>query len=324
MGRAASGAQRTAAIVAFVLVAIACITVIRYDIAVYRSVAGVTTISIRHKSSRSSAIHSEPVPSRQAPATVAVAPLRTTAVKPEDLEGLCGHPATAVISQPISAGNCAPELNAAFKSTVKKVTQGRQTAGPDDVLQWLSDGADCPENLQFGWRQFDSLVPLVLGTKCEPWWRREAIVVMDTVLRELKKRNEKRGRRTVGVEWGGGSSSIWLSKRLDKLWVVESDDGFFQGMNASADQHRVWKTRMDACKVAAHREVAARAGRVMKVPKCGNFTNVRFAEMPEPHSVDFISVDSTFCRENIISARVEKLLVPDGGILVVDNSVSSM
>lgn len=241
-------------------------------------------------------------------------PQSSTAVSEIGVPGVCGNPATAVISKPVSAGTCTPKLNALFQKTIDEVTAGRRAGKPDDVLEWMSEGSDCPEHLLFGWRQHNSLVPLILGTKCEPWWRREAIVIMDKILAMSRRINGGRNRRTVGVEWGGGSSSIWLSKRVDKLWVVESSNEFFAGMNATAREHGVWKTSMDGCRIPV------KEGNLEL--KCHDFTGVKFAEMPEPHSVDFISVDSTYCREKIIMERVQELLVPDGGILVVDNSVS--
>jgi predicted O-methyltransferase YrrM len=51
------------------------------------------------------------------------------------------------------------------------------------------------------------------GTGCEPWLTRDAITLLNSLLKP----------NMIGLEWGGGSSTAWFRQRLASLHTVEHD-----------------------------------------------------------------------------------------------------
>ena len=75
----------------------------------------------------------------------------------------------------------------------------RDTVAQLDTLRAMGHfgmGSDCPASHQFGWRQ-PRLFPNIVGSYCEPWWRREAISLVDRLL----------DTSMTGIEYGSGTSS---------------------------------------------------------------------------------------------------------------------
>ena len=103
-----------------------------------------------------------------------------------------------------------------FKETVAKLDTLR-------AMGHFGMGSDCPASHQFGWRQ-PRLVPNVVGSHCEPWWRREAITLVDALLDP----------GMTGIEWGSGTSSRWLVARLQMLHVVEANKKYADMLLVSA------------------------------------------------------------------------------------------
>ena len=58
----------------------------------------------------------------------------------------------------------------------------------------------CPNAAKLGWRH-SSYVPFIFGNHCEPWWSRDAVYILSKLL----------NKNMIGIEWGTGSSSLWLS-----------------------------------------------------------------------------------------------------------------
>jgi hypothetical protein len=55
--------------------------------------------------------------------------------------------------------------------------------------------------------------PQLVGNNCEPWMRREVIILLNRLIKPWFK----------AMEWSSGSSTLWLSKRVRSLISVESD-----------------------------------------------------------------------------------------------------
>jgi hypothetical protein len=71
----------------------------------------------------------------------------------------------------------------------------------------------------------------VVGTSCEPWLVRDSIVALDCLMVE--------GDELDGLEWGSGSSSMWLVTRLRSLISIDNSQewvnhvqGFFAAPNS--------------------------------------------------------------------------------------------
>ena len=71
----------------------------------------------------------------------------------------------------------------------------------------------------------------MFGTSCEPWLVRDSILALDCLMVE--------GDELDGLEWGSGSSSMWLVTRLRSLISIDNSQewvnhvqGFFAAPNS--------------------------------------------------------------------------------------------
>lgn len=188
--------------------------------------------------------------------------------------------AQAPAAQPASGCHFALRVKEkTFKETVAKLDTLR-------TMGHFGMGSDCPASHQFGWRQ-PRLIPNVVGSYCEPWWRREAITLVDALLDP----------GMTGIEWGSGTSSRWLVARLKMLHVVEANkkyaDMLLESMKGAGLSHRV-KTYVHSYHDAQYIDV--------------NVTDV-----------DFVSVDGRE-RNRAWRRAVGGLAKSNGAVIVWDNS----
>lgn len=160
----------------------------------------------------------------------------------------------------------------------------------------------CPDDQgQGSWRQPD-MVPVVVGSKCEPWWRRDVVELVGSLL----------GPQMVGVEFGGGSSSIWLVQRLAFLHTVdhapEWRDYMLAKVNKYAEPSRFRLHVVDRGSCPGNR---------CRDPTAGDrYAGVEFGLANR--SVDVVVVDGRHRGKCL--KRALALLKPVGGILIFDNS----
>lgn len=69
--------------------------------------------------------------------------------------------------------------------------------------------AICPQSQsKLTWRQPIGLE--LIGSHCEPWWRRDAVSLIPALIQPWM----------VGLEYGGGGSSLWIAQRIGYLHIV--------------------------------------------------------------------------------------------------------
>merc|ERR1712176_669305 len=86
----------------------------------------------------------------------------------------------------------------------------------------------CPDKAKLGWRHA-SYVPFVFGNHCEPWWSRDVIFIVSKLL----------NKQMIGIEWGTGTSTLWLAAHSNFTLAMEHDRAWQHGiMNISKSLHR--------------------------------------------------------------------------------------
>ena len=134
-------------------------------------------------------------------------------------------------------------------------------------------------------------LPNRVGSVCEPWISRNAIELLDRLL----------DHRTVALEWGGGTGTLWTLPRVKSLITVEHNLEWFNNLRKTIDSFparisQKWK------------------GRMLELGQ--KYTSVDFIE--EGTKFDYINVDARLRVECF--KRALQLLRPAGGILMLDNS----
>ena len=179
---------------------------------------------------------------------------------------------------------------------------------------WANKSPDCPRERR-SWRQ-PRLSFQVVGTPCQPWWRQDAIAIVD----KLASKSD------VAVEWGSGSSSFWLAERVGRLHAVENDKTWAERMRrdlnrlfgnarihvADAAEQRRKTCKRDGCE-KAERDALDELRRAA-------YANVTLSR--GDGSVDTVAdlvVDDGRMRFEVMK-RALRLLKPEGGVLVLDNS----
>lgn len=112
-------------------------------------------------------------------------------------------------------------LNSTISTQILKPTECSDESRWDNAVELLkreffskqySGVAHCPDGQQTKvWRQ--PIGSEIIGNKCEPWWRRDAISLVSSLLQPWM----------IGLEFGGGSSSMWLAQRIAYLHIIEGD-----------------------------------------------------------------------------------------------------
>ena len=174
---------------------------------------------------------------------------------------------------------------------------------------WSNATAACASERR-SWRP-PGLSFQVIGTNCQPWWRQDAIAVVDALLSE----------DAVAVEWGAGSSTFWLAERVGFLHSIESSGTWGERMHKSLSALGTLNRLAD--KVALH---VVDRGYCPLGHRCEDreraMRYVDEALVRPDGSVDAVAdlvVDDGRMRYAVMQ-RALTLLRPEGGVLVLDNS----
>lgn len=125
---------------------------------------------------------------------------------------------------------------------------------------------------------------------------------------------------SVGLEWGSGTSTVWLAKKSSALWSVESDNTWFVRVNQWLAHEDIMdaqaKVRFfppdkdcNSTEPCFYKGVSDRA-------RCYR-SYVNFADVLTDGSLDYVIVDGR-ARVGCLFIAMTKL--KPGGLLVLDNS----
>lgn len=146
-----------------------------------------------------------------------------------------------------------------------------------------------------------------VGNNCEPWISRECIFVLDHIL----------SHDTVGLEWSSGSSTIWLGYRIKSLISIENSYEW-------ANTVRNIINRLDLQnKISIHYISHDEIDFCENNSKYIGYNNTCYKTYVTSTKIKneeygYISVDGR--ARNGCVLRAIKLLKPNNGILVLDNS----
>mmetsp|Transcript_11488 Transcript_11488/g.24879 ORF Transcript_11488/g.24879 Transcript_11488/m.24879 type:complete len:327 (+) Transcript_11488:10-990(+) len=160
----------------------------------------------------------------------------------------------------------------------------------------------CNSSLEIGWRQPENLVPRHIGNRCEPWWVRDAIFLLEHIMRPDWK----------VLEWGAGSSTVWFSSHAGSVITIEDSEEWVHDLGVILETHGIHNVEL------RHRNKQAN-GTMHSSRGCCYDDYVTGASDLQDGSLDVVSVDGR-ARERCLKEAV-RLVAPVGGILVLDNSV---
>jgi len=161
----------------------------------------------------------------------------------------------------------------------------------------------CNSSLEIGWRQPENLVPCHIGNKCEPWWVRDAIYLMEHIIRPNWK----------VLEWGAGSSTVWLSSHAGSVTTIEDSGQWVRDLGIILETHGIKNVEL------RHHNRQANGTMPSASRGCCYDNYVTGASDLQDGSLDMVSIDGR-AREICLKEAV-RLVAPVGGILVLDNSV---
>ena len=183
-----------------------------------------------------------------------------------------------------------------------------------------------------------------VGQDCEAWWARDAVQAMEAVLLDAAEIMN-------GLEWGSGSSSQWAVTRMRSLISIEHDDLWFgrvkeyfdkgigkELVTVSSEEDRLkldwygtgmrWRGILKTSSATGesryigsdrmyHKDYVEIAKTL--IPLGVNPSSITNSTgFPADQQFDYISVDGR-ARATCLEIAI-KMLKPDGGILVLDNS----
>lgn len=140
------------------------------------------------------------------------------------------------------------------------------------------------------------------GTGSEPWLTRDAITLLDSLLKP----------HMVGLEWGGGSSTAWFRQRLASLHTVEHDPPWA----AKVEAHMRAENLLDGWTLHVIPSDPTPDPAFMDGGGVTRKTYALAQYLFEP-AFDFICVDG---RSRTACLRTAVRLLAPNGILVLDNS----
>jgi len=179
---------------------------------------------------------------------------------------------------------------------------------------WANKRPDCPRERR-SWRQ-QGLSFQVVGTPCQPWWRQDAIAIVDALA----------SKTDVAVEWGSGSSSFWLAERVGRLHAVENDKKWAERMRRDLNRLfgnarvHVADTKEERRQTCSRDGCAKAEWDALDELRRAAYANVTLSR--GDGSVDTVAdlvVDDGRMRFEVMK-RALRLLKPEGGVLVLDNS----
>lgn len=161
--------------------------------------------------------------------------------------------------------------------------------------------ATCKPTLEIGWRQPENLEPHFIGNRCEPWWVRDAIFLIHHIVLPSWK----------VLEWGGGSSTVWLSSHVASVTTIEDEGEWVKDLGDLLQKHNISNVQL------RHRPKQG-TGNLSSASKgcCYDDYIMGASDMPNG-SFDLVSVDGR-AREHCLKEAV-RLVKPKGGVLVLDN-----
>lgn len=169
----------------------------------------------------------------------------------------------------------------------------------------------CGEGRGVGMRPANQKAPLYAGNTCEPWMARFAIVMLDQLLHTGMK----------ALEWGTGSSTQWTLMRVGHLTSIEHD-----GQWAPAVRDAVGRTydaeflarRWDSHVVRRGTPVQDGAAEYQDPDSFKDYASAEFIPARDEGKFDYVAVDGR--SRMLCLKRALKLIKPEGGILLLDNS----
>jgi len=151
----------------------------------------------------------------------------------------------------------------------------------------------CAESLEMGWRQPANLVPRYIGNRCEPWWVRDVIYIMD---------------RVILPEW-----KVWLSVHAASVTTIEDSGLFAKRLGGILLRNNI--TNVD---LRLREQQSNGTLRSASRGCCFDRYISGAADLPDG-TVDMVSVDGR-AREHCLREAV-RLVKPEGGAVVLDNYV---
>jgi hypothetical protein len=167
----------------------------------------------------------------------------------------------------------------------------------------------CPEPQKIGFRPGDHTED-ISGTTCEGWINRNIIMVLNHFLSS----------EFVGMEWSTGSGTLWLLRRLKKLYSVEHELPWLKQVQTVVNKTTPW---LASKWISKHSEFPLHSEKHPHSLERIQSAYVKILEHEfrrmEDLPFDFIQVDG---RER--SACLAQALLPDmlkyNGILLLDNA----
>eukprot|EP01084_Bolivina_argentea_P208216 355088_1 len=156
----------------------------------------------------------------------------------------------------------------------------------------------CPNIAKLGWRH-GSYVPYIFGNHCEPWWARDAVYIMSKLL----------NKQMIGIEYGTGISSIWLSMLTKYVIAMEHDKIWQIGVN------NITK-KLNVNNLLVFQEHLGR--RYCELDYSHSFDNNPGGYEWEKGKIDFFSMDGRL--RYPATEWMLNWIKPHGGILLFDNS----
>ena len=161
----------------------------------------------------------------------------------------------------------------------------------------------CNPNLEIGWREPADLVPRHLGNKCEPWWVRDAVYLLDRIIKPNWR----------VLEWGAGSSTVWFAQHAGSVTTIEDSGEWVRDLGFILKNHSITNVEL------RHRARQTNGTMPSASRGCCYDDYIRGAVDLPNASFDLVSVDGR-ARERCLEEAV-RLVNPIGGVLVLDNSV---
>ena len=147
------------------------------------------------------------------------------------------------------------------------------------------------------------MVPRHLGNKCEPWWVRDAVFLLDRIIKPNWKI----------LEWGAGSSTTWLAQHAKSVTTIENSGDWVRDLGNILTTHNITNVEL------RHR-AKQQEGKLESLTRgcCFDDYVMGAKDMPDA-SFNMVSVDGR-ARDKCLKEAV-RLVKPVGGILVLDNSI---
>jgi len=171
-------------------------------------------------------------------------------------------------------------------------------ASPSQLTASLSASLLMPNVAEDDWIwRPPGYAPIIFGNHCEPKWNRDIIFILSRLLKYNMK----------GIEYGMGSSTIWLSNYIGFLISIEHNEALvkiFHNITQKMHVNNVDLRRFNLGK------------RYVEVPILQNYENFDWT-LETGNGVDFVAIGGRLGQACMNYAK--KIIKPHGGIIVLDN-----